>query len=165
MIKGRKGQMQVEVHGLERVNDALKKLARKSEEGARRAVVATATGVQSRARKAAPVDRGELRRGIKVYYGKGSLTAAIGAEALHSEVVEKGRGAGKRMPPHDAIAGWAHRKGIDPKLVYVIRRRIAEVGIEPRPYLIPAWDVERMLFIRRMADETRRAAREAEGGV
>lgn len=45
-------------------------------------------------------------------------------------VIDKGRKKGKK-PPIAAIKKWAQIKGIDPKYVYPIAKKIGDEGIEP----------------------------------
>lgn len=51
--------------------------------------------------------------------------------------IEDGRGAGKKMPPINAIKRWMVKKGITKSnsTAYLIARKIGRDGIKPSPYL------------------------------
>lgn len=75
--------------------------------------------------------KGRYRKG---WYAKVMATKLkIGNKARHAIFVEKGRGAGKPMPPLGVIAQWAQDKGIPKEAVYPIARAIGRRGIPPRP--------------------------------
>jgi hypothetical protein len=58
--------------------------------------------------------------------------------------IENGRRPGGKFPPAAAVLEWMKRKGIargeENKVLYVIRRAIAQKGIKPRPFVLGAID-------------------------
>jgi hypothetical protein len=58
--------------------------------------------------------------------------------------IETGRRPGGKFPPASVILEWMKRKGIargeENKVLYVIRRAIAQRGIKPRPFVLGAID-------------------------
>lgn len=67
----------------------------------------------------------------------GSLDYKVGSEKIQMVIAEFGRRPGAPMPPEDPIIRWMNEVGIRPSedqtwegLAYVIRRSIAENGIE-----------------------------------
>jgi hypothetical protein len=106
------------------------------------------------------VDKGQLRLSI------GKTTARVGynrsfffSNAPYAAYVEFGTGAKVSIPKGfeqmaaefrgksggnfdtfvEAIREWCGRKGIDPKLAYIIAVSILRKGLKPRPYLIPSY--------------------------
>lgn len=57
----------------------------------------------------------------------------------HLKYVEFGRLPGK-MPPVEALEGWAERKLGDKDLAWPIAIKIEKEGIEPRPFIRPTLD-------------------------
>ena len=57
--------------------------------------------------------------------------------APQSIFIERGRGAGKRMPPGGVLLGWMSRHGIPASAEFVVRRAIGRRGIRPRPFMAP----------------------------
>jgi len=120
----------------------------------------TAEDIANQAKLRAPVDQGQLRQSI------GKTTARVGynvsfvfANTPYAAFVEFGTGAKVAIPKGfeqmasefrgksggnfdnflDAIREWCGRKGIDPKLAYIIAVSILRKGLKPRPYLIPSY--------------------------
>jgi HK97 gp10 family phage protein len=120
----------------------------------------TAEDIANQAKLRAPVDQGQLRQSI------GKTTARVGynvsfvfANTPYAAFVEFGTGERVAIPKGfeqmasefrgkksgnfdsflDAIRGWCARKGIDPKLAYVIAVSILRKGLKPRPYFIPSY--------------------------
>ena len=120
----------------------------------------TAENIANQAKLRAPVDQGQLRQSI------GKTTARVGynvsfvfANSPYAAYVEFGTGARVAIPKGfekmasefkgksggnfdsflDAIREWCGRKGIDPKLAYIIAVSILRKGLKPRPYLIPSY--------------------------
>lgn len=88
----------------------------------------------------APVGRtGNLRGSVygRPEGGGTNVSAVWGATADYAMVVEKGRGAGKPMPPQGVLLGWG---GVTPENEYVIRRSIGRKGIKARPFVGKAFD-------------------------
>jgi phage gpG-like protein len=94
--------------------------------------------VEGRAKAVVPTDTHHLQRSItsRVVPAAGAgVVGLVGTNVPYGEVVEKGRGAGKPMPPTGSLLGWMRRHGIEAKLEYVVRRGIGRRGIPARPYL------------------------------
>ena len=108
----------------------------------RTAMTAGSLLIEGTGRSLAPKDTGRLAGSIthQISGGGANLQSKIGPSVGYGLVVEKGRGAGKPMPPAGAIAGWAARKGISPDALFVLRRSIGRKGIKARPYMKPAFD-------------------------
>ena len=53
------------------------------------------------------------------------------------QYIESGRKAGSKFPPIQPIVQWAKKRGIptDNSTIFLIRRKIAEDGIRPRPFM------------------------------
>jgi HK97 gp10 family phage protein len=65
-----------------------------------------------------------------------ALTGEVGPSARYGIFVEYGRKPGK-MPPLQAVAGWAHRHGVHP---FLVARAIGRRGIPPAPFMAPAFE-------------------------
>ena len=65
-------------------------------------------------RQFVPVNLGTLQQSIVASgrVARAALTSRIGSSVRHALVLEKGRGAGKKRPPLEAIVSWVQRKGI-----------------------------------------------------
>jgi len=126
--------------------------------GMTRAVLA----IEADAKRLAPVDRGQLRRSLthEVTASAGGVVGRAGTNLNYGEVVEKGRGAGKKYPPPGALLGWMSRKGIDAgeqtdvggyfEIELAIARKIGKKGIKAKPYLKPAFDKNRPAITREL---------------
>ena len=51
----------------------------------------------------------------------------------------KGGQGGKFSDMIEALKDWCRRKGIPEEAVYPIAMKILKYGLEPQPYLYPAW--------------------------
>lgn len=102
---------------------------------------------------------GHMRQGIAVSEtSSGGYPAVIVApSALYGGVVEFGRKPGA-WPPAGALTLWMERKGIDPKLEYVIRRKIGKKGTKAQPFLVPALDKATPTILRIYARRVTEAA-------
>ena len=100
--------------------------------------------IRKKAQGYAPKDTGALRKSIKVERTKklrGSLRGvAVVVRSPYGLFVHEG--TRPHMPPVDALRGWAARKGMSP---WAVALGIAAKGTEAQP------------FLKRAADETRRA--------
>lgn len=65
----------------------------------------------------------------------GGVQGVVGSNQPHAAPNEFGRAAGRAMPPPGVILEWMRRRGIDPRLEFVIRRAIGRRGIPAQPYL------------------------------
>lgn len=99
----------------------------------RTALTRSALLVQGEAQKLVPVDTGNLRRTITHRVDSAPIPtfAIIGTNAPYAIYVHEGRRPGK-MPPVQALLGWARRHGVNP---YVLARAIGRRGIRGRPFL------------------------------
>ncbi len=87
---------------------------------------------ERRAREGAPRDTAALQRSIMTE--KEPFLARIHSNLVYHETMEGGRRPGARMPPPDALASWARRKGYTGSL-FVLARSIARRGIKGRFYM------------------------------
>lgn len=120
----------------------------------------TAEDIANQAKLRAPVDMGQLRQSIgKTTARDGYNVSFVFANTPYAAFVEFGTGARVAIPKGfeqmasefrgkksgnfdsflDAIREWCARKGIDPKLAYIIAVSILRKGLKPRPYLIPSY--------------------------
>ncbi len=150
------------IEGDDEVKAALGKLLKLNTEAARLRVVSTAYNVQGLARRNVAVDQGETRKGIRIRYS-GGLTAYVAATAAQSEFIEKGRKAGGKMPPSQPIVEWLQRHGLNTNLEFPVRKKIAEQGIEARPFFLPAWEAERGNYLIGLAADIKKATLQAGG--
>jgi hypothetical protein len=142
--------IEIEIRGLKQVRSRIRRLTPDIQRAVSDAILQTAFNIQREAKMRAPVDTGRLRSSIIVYPIRGFLGAPdldlfrggrvvgarVVAHAHYSLFVETGRHPGK-MPPPDALAGWARRHGLA-GLEFVIARAIGRRGIRPRPFFGPA---------------------------
>ena len=58
------------------------------------------------------------------------------------QYIESGRKAGSKFPPIEAIRKWAKKKlgKEDNSTIFLIRRKIVEDGIKPRPFMYKVFD-------------------------
>lgn len=136
--------------------------------------------IQSDAKKAAPVNFGQLRNSIQLSPDSdNSLTYIVAATASYAAYVEFGtgpqtsvpnsyeelasqfgpnKGGGKFKDMVDAIMLWGIRKGYikDGKgarqHAYFMARKILQKGLRPQPFLIPAFENEKPKLIKRIKD-------------
>lgn len=99
--------------------------------------------IEGLAKRYVPKDTHTLERSIDGVARPiaGGMSVVVGTNLPYAEAVEKGRGAGKPMPPAGALTttGWLRRHGIDASAEFVIRRAIGRRGIPPKPYLLKAF--------------------------
>jgi hypothetical protein len=92
------------------------------------------------------IDEGTLLKSGNI--NKEFLSKAIIYSAPYADCVEFGRMPGS-MPPSDPIKEWVRRKGIatkEPELsrvTWAILKHIERDGIQPRPFLSPAVELEK----------------------
>lgn len=132
-------------------------------------VAANNSEMAQKARSKAPVDRGQIHQNIEpVKFGE--LHYGVVANAKHSGWVEFGTGTKVRVPPELAedaaalkglrggtfeeglrnIRDWCRRKGIDEEAAYPIFISILRKGIEPQPYMYPAFISQKNDFTKDM---------------
>ena len=85
------------------------------------------------AKQRAPRDTGALKRSI--HSDARPMSARIFSNKAYAVPVEFGRRKGARMPPPNALRGWARRKLGNPNLAFVVARAIARRGIKGRFFM------------------------------
>jgi hypothetical protein len=90
---------------------------------------------QARVREGAPKDTGALRRSFLREVRP--LGARVYSQLVYAPVMELGRRPGARMPPPEALRGWARRHGFGTSrsALFVLARAIARRGIKGRFYM------------------------------
>lgn len=112
---------------------------------ARKFLTRGATLVQREAKPLTPVDRGTLRRSITTEIDSRSPVpqyALVGTNVDYALFVHEGRPAKGKMPPPGPIAAWIKRKGVN-KSVWGVRLKIAEAGIDAKPFLKDGFEAAR----------------------
>lgn len=91
--------------------------------------------IQGNARRKAPIDRGQLRNEIATEVDTAFMPrwARVGTNVQHSVYQEIG--TKPFWPPKAPLEAWGARKGLSKGQVYLIRRKIARVGIKPKLFL------------------------------
>lgn len=85
------------------------------------------------------IDTNKLYNSIKpTLHTRPRQYATVGSNLRYAAVVEKGRTAGKPMPPAGVLLGWMSRHNIPASAEYAIRLKISRKGIKAKPYLLPA---------------------------
>ena len=105
----------------------------------------SARNIERKAKLAVSVDTGVLRGSIQPQFFDDGMTADIGTNIEYAPFVEFGRLAG-RMPPPDALEGWARRHGMAGE-EFMIARAIGRFGVKERPFLIPAYESEKSAYL------------------
>lgn len=157
--------MAVKVHGVKNVQNLIDKHGKELEKKCKDIVSATSFVARNKAVSSAPVAFGKLRQGIgtKTTQIGGKIQAEVFSNSEYSVYVEFGTGKKFKAPSNtpkellkaaEAIRGqrggnfqdfltrlsrWARLKGIDQKAVYPIAVSILDNGVEPRPFMRPAY--------------------------
>jgi HK97 gp10 family phage protein len=162
------------------VQKALKQIVRATRTRLKSEVRKAAISTRSKAKKFAPKASNTLRRSIKNTRPKvdgRSISAEVYSEALYAPFVEGrqhtfrgaygmtsvvgvGRGPGK-MPPAEPIKAWLKTKGLPPEMLFPVRRKIGKRGTKAQPFMRPAVQQVRPVFIKACEDAINHAAREA----
>jgi HK97 gp10 family phage protein len=137
-------------------------------------ISASALNIQSGAKRLAPVNFGQLRNSIYLKEQKveKGIVFTVGAKASYAPYVEfgtggkvsipsgfeelasgfKGKKAGTFKDMVQALTLWVRRKGIgggkDKSIAYAIAISILRKGIQPQPFLIPAFETEKPKLIK-----------------
>ena len=90
---------------------------------------------QDRLKESKTWDTGHLANTILVEPSSDGSIVEIGPTAPYGPYVEFG--TKKHFPPPDALEGWAKRHGFDS--AWPICKAIAQRGLPPKPYLLPAY--------------------------
>lgn len=158
------------------LSDVLKKLDNldaKVQQDVKNEISASALNIQSKAKKLAPVNFGQLRNSIYLKEQKvdKGVVFTVGSTAKYAPYVEfgtggkvsipkgfeelasgfKGKKAGTFKDMVEALTLWVKRKGIgdgkDKSIAYAIAISILRKGIRPQPFLIPAFESEKPKLI------------------
>lgn len=98
-----------------------------------------ANEIADEARKRAPVDQGDLRRGIKVVGDNKIVVNAVDANGKsYAASVELGRRPGGPTPPASAGSRLSIWAGTPNRAVWELAKAIAQSGIKPHPFFFPA---------------------------
>jgi HK97 gp10 family phage protein len=160
--------MSIKVQGLESI------IRRYKEAGVdirkRVEVIVTTTALEGRneAVKKAPAAFGKLRQSIAVEKVS-SLEQSVVANADYAPYVEFGTGGKVSVPSEwsqlasefkgqnfsfddqlERMRNWCRLKGIDERAAYPILITVLEKGLEPRPFMYPAWQLVKKNFRKEM---------------
>lgn len=143
------------------IDNLIREVATFSEEVQKRVsmeIEASCMKIVRDAKRLAPANVGRLKQGI-TYVKHSVLDFEIVSAANYSAYMEFGTKSLANVPADyadlaaqfkgvnissggvtlkQAIYTWAKQKGIDPKIWYVIYRKIYMVGVRPHPFFIPA---------------------------
>jgi len=150
----------LKIQNKDRLIGKLKQFAKDGEDATKTAILIKARETTAEAKRLAPVDMGELRQNI-TYEKQDSdgLHYSIIAFANYAAYVEFGTGKKVSVPDEFAdmaikfkdapggsfedglkrIQGWCKRHGIEESAAYPIFMSILNKGIEPQPFLHPAF--------------------------
>lgn len=171
----------INIEGIDGLKKAIVDLDDKVKNEISKEMHASGLKIQADAKKAAPVNFGQLRSSIILNPDSdNSLTYIVAATASYSAYVEFGTGPQTRVPstyeelasqfgPNkggggklkdmvDAIMLWGIRKGYIQQgkgartHAYFIARKILQKGLRPQPFLIPAFENEKPKLIKRIKD-------------
>lgn len=148
----------MEVRGISQVISELRKQGSAIEKIINAETEEAALQIEGDARKLAPKNFGKLAQGIsklkvrpdqyKVtvneYYGaymEFGTGSKVNVPAEFSEMAATFKGGNKRSFKDglEAIKIWCRHKGIDEKSAYPIFAKILGAGVNPQPFLYPAW--------------------------
>lgn len=139
---------------------------------------ASALKIQSNAKKLAPVNLGNLRNSIVTTSAgnESNFLFSVAAKAKYAPYIEFGTGSKVSVPSNyaeyaakfkgktggtyqqliEALMLWVKRKGIsgknDKQTAFLIARSILRKGIRAQPFLIPAFEQEKLLLLKRIKD-------------
>jgi hypothetical protein len=81
---------------------------------------------------------------------QGEMWGKVYSPLTYAGKVEFGTPPGDPPPAEGELLRWMDRHGIPPTAEYSIRMKIADQGIEPKPFLRPALEVNRQFFYERV---------------
>jgi len=160
----------LDISGIKQVEDAIKKIDSKATKGLSDEMAASAINIEISASRMAPGNLGKLKQSINhdtgnslfksvfstveyapyVEFGtRGKARIPAGYEAFAAQYKASGKGA---KGAWEAIEFWIKRKGIDPKLTFVIFRSIMRNGISPQPFMIPSYEKEKPALLKRLKE-------------
>ena len=151
----------LDIKGKNKLIANFKKFAKEGEEETKKVTEFKALEIEAEAKRLAPVDMGELRQNIVAVADRKrkGLKWSIIAFANYAAYVEfgtgkkvtvpdefkdmaaefKGKGGGSFEEGLKRIKAWCKRKGIDEDAAYPIFMSLLNVGMEPHPFLYPAF--------------------------
>lgn len=160
----------LDISGIKQVEDAIKRIDKNATAGLSKELADASTNIQKMAKRNAPGNLGKLRQSIFVDVGN-QLFKSVFSTVEYAPYVEFGTRGKTRIPAGfeqfaaqykssgqgakgawKAIEFWVKRKGIDPKLTFVIFRAIMRNGIAPQPFMIPAYEKEKPALLKRLKD-------------
>lgn len=147
----------IEIKGLDRILRTVRDEPRLIVAPLRSAMEDLSLLAQREAIANAPRDTAGLQRSIMREVKP--MMARVYTNLQYAPVMEYGRRPGGRMPPPEALAGWARRHGFPQEALFVLARAIARRGIKGRFFFRKAHDaVERALpaRIQQLANEIER---------
>ena len=158
----------LDISGIKGVEAAIKKIDSKATKGLSDELNAASLNIEKSAKRMAPGNLGKLRQSINHDTGN-DLFKAVFSTVEYAPYVEFGTRGKARIPSGfeqfaaqykasgqgakgawKAIEFWIKRKGIDPKLTFVIFRAIMRNGISPQPFMIPAYEKEKPALLKRL---------------
>ena len=156
----------LDISGIKGVEAAIKRIDTKATKGLSDEMAASAINIERSAKRLAPGNLGKLRQSINHDTGN-SLFKSVFSTVEYAPYVEFGTRGKARIPAgYEAFAAqykgkgakgawkaiefWIKRKGIDPKLTFVIFRSIMRNGISPQPFMIPSYEKEKPALLKRL---------------
>jgi hypothetical protein len=129
-------QLFAEVKGATELQQDLLQAQRDVPKRTRDAMETSLLLIERDARAAVPQDTRALMGSISstIASRAGALEGTVGPSKRYGYFVEYGRRPGK-MPPLQAIEGWARRHGLNP---FLVARAIGRRGVKARPFMLPA---------------------------
>lgn len=158
----------LDISGIKEVENAIKKIDAKATKGLSAELDTSSLNIQKMAARTAPGNLGKLRGSFNIDIGnqlfksvfstveyapyvefgtRGKVKIPSGFEQFAAQYKSSGQGA---KGAWKAIEFWIKRKGIDPKLTFVIFRSIMRNGIKPQPFMIPAYEKEKPALLKRL---------------
>jgi hypothetical protein len=156
----------LDISGIKQVEDAIKKIDAKATKGLSAELDTSSINIQRMAARTAPGNLGKLKGSFNIDIGN-SLFKSVFSTVEYAPYVEFGTRGKARIPAgfeafaaqykgNGAKGAWKaiefliKRKGIDPKLTFVIFRSIMRNGIAPQPFMIPAYEKEKPALLKRL---------------
>ena len=174
-------KLNVELVGMERLVSKLKSFGEKAEQETKSITKLVASDIATEAKltlRANAYDLGNLARSVTFEPKTPSLSTRIfagGGVVNYAAYVEFGTGAKAVVPPElsalaskfkgkggkfkdglEAIKDWCKRHGIDESAAYPIFMSILKKGLEPRPYMYPAYVKGRSEYIKMLKEMIKR---------
>jgi HK97 gp10 family phage protein len=161
-----------DIVGINKVMDTLHKFNKQTQIELKEEVAASALKIQSDAKKNAPVNLGTLRQSIYLeseIKSEYQYKFTIGSKASYAAYIEfgtggkvsipkgfqsyasqfKGKSKGRFKDMLLALTEWVQKKGIasgkqTKSVAYMIAVSILKKGLRPQPFLIPAFELEKI---------------------